>query len=241
PLLVADGQVHPSPFNRLVRAMVEQRAPGHEVAALLDHGPGLTKRRYAWTSPFATVLGKGPQRYGEALVRVELSPQAIIARLDPTASPPWRFRDGEGAEVSEAALLEQPSRLGAVFHLRVEEPQSIPFREWVLCNEAMVARWSVGTPAIAARVEQERRLVQDLAAGPFAALPPERRAWRAWPQWIDPSPPATLLSRWHRALAFDNARYQPSPAALAALDQALADYDPTGPALVGGSEVQASR
>lgn len=239
PLLVADGREHPSPFNRLLRAMVEQRRPGHEFAALLEREPGLTKRRYAWPSPFATVLGKGPRRYGEALIRVELSARAVVARLDPTASPPWSFYDARGRPVPPQQIEADPSRLGAVYHLRVDE--DIPFRELVLCNEAMVARWSVGTPAIAARLEQERRLVRDLAAGPFAAWSSQARTWRAWPQWIDPEPAPTLLSRWHRALAFDNRRYRPGPETLAILDQALADYDPTGPALVGGSEVQVSR
>jgi len=241
PLLVADAGEDPSPFNRVLLAMLASRGPGHEVAALLEHGPGLTKRRYAWPNPFATVLGKGPRTYGEALVRVELSPDAVIARLEPEASPPWSFFDAQGRSVSTPDVLDDPSRLGVVYHLQARAGQSIPFREFVLCNEAMIARWSVGTPAIAERIARERALVAELAAGPFAALPDSTLAWAAWPQWVDPDPAPTLLSRWHRALAFDNVRYRPSARALDRLDEALADYDPTGPAIVGGTELQASQ
>ncbi len=241
PLLVADAGEDPSPFNRVLLAMVESGGPGHEIAALLEHGPGLTKRRYAWPNPFATVLGKGPRTYGEALIRVELSPDAVIARLEPEAAAPWSFFDARGRPVSTREVLDEPSRLGAIYHLQARAGQSIPFREVVLCNEAMIARWSVGTPAIAERIARERALVAELAAGPFAALPDSTLAWAAWPQWVDPEPAPTLLSRWHRTLAFDNVRYRPSAQALARLDQALADYDPTGPAIVGGTELQTSR
>lgn len=241
PLLVADAGEDPSPFNRVLLTMVASRGPGHEIAALLEHGPGLTKRRYAWPNPFATVLGKGPRTYGEALIRVELSPDAVIARLEPEAVPPWSFFDAQGRPVSRQVVLDDPLRLGAIYHLQARAGQSIPFREVVLCNEAMIARWSVGTPAIAERIARERALVADLVTGPFAALSDSTLAWAAWPQWVDPERAPTLLSRWHRTLAFDNVRYRPSATALARLDQALADYDPTGPAIVGGTDVQASR
>jgi hypothetical protein len=248
PLLVADASTggYATPFNRRIAAMVEERRPGHEIAALLHATPGLTKRRYAWPSPFATVLGKGAERYGAALVRVRLHSAAVTARLDPTADPPWSFRDGGGEEVSQAEILAEPERLAAVYHLQVGADESIPFREHVLCNEAMVAEWSVGTAEIRERVAAERRLVLALAAGPFAAPSPAVERWQAWPQWVDPGPAPTLLSRWHRALAFDNPRYRPTPAHLEALARALSAYDPTGPALVGpapvgGSVDQASR
>lgn len=236
PLLVATAATagRATPFNRLLDVMAKERRPGHEVARALRDTPSLERRRYAWTSPFATVLGKGPRRYGEALVRVQLDPRAVIARLEPAAEPPWSFRDGEGREVSEDAILSEPERIGAVYHLRTEPGQSIPFREYVLCNEAMVARWSVGTEAIRDRVAQERRLMLDLASGPFAGDDGSMRRWPAWPQWLDPEPPPTLRSRWHRTLAFDNERYRPTAANLEAIAAALADYDPTGPALEGG-------
>lgn len=233
PLLVADAQAggHPSPYHRLLAAMDEERRPGHALASALRHAPELSRCRYAWPSPLATVLGRGAQRYGSALVRVRLRDDAVIARLDPRLDAPWLGRDAEGHALAEAELAAAPGRVGAVFHLRVEEPAQIPFREYVLCNPAMIEAWEVGTPAIAARVEAERRLVLDLGAGPFAALPEAHARWPAWPQWLEDGEPPAWPSRWHRALAFDNARYRPTPAALEALAQALADYDPTPPAL----------
>jgi hypothetical protein len=234
PLLVADAQAggRPTPYRHLLAAMAHERRPGHALAAVLQRTPALARCRYAWPSPFATVLGLGSQRYGEALVRIRLRRDTVIARVDPTADPPWTLRDGEGRPVGEDEALAEPTRIGAVYHLRVDDEVGIEFREYVLCNAAMIEAWEVGTPAIAERVATERRLVLDLSQGPFAALPDAQARWHAWPQWLDAGPPPSWPSRWHRALAFDNVRYRPTPANLDALAQALADYDPTPPALV---------
>lgn len=247
PLLVADARTggYATPYRRLLAAMEGDRRHGHALAAVLQGTPALARCRYAWPSPFATVLGLGPTRYGEALVRIRLRPEAVIARLDPTADPPWTLRDGSGHAVTEAELVAEPTRLGAVYHLRVDDEPSARFREYVLCNAVMVESWEVGTPAIAERVAAERRLVLELREGPLAALPAAQARWRAWPQWLEPDVPSAWPSRWHRALAFDNARYRPTPAALDALAQALADYDPTPPAITWPppepTEPQASR
>jgi hypothetical protein len=234
PLLVADALAggRPTPYRLLLAAMARERRPGHALAALLQSTPALGRCRYAWPSPFATVLGLGSQRYGAALVRIRLRREAVIARLDPAADPPWTLRDGEGHAVEEDEVLAQPTRIGAVYHLRVDDEVGIEFREYVLCNAAMVEAWEVGTPAIAERVAAERHLVLDLSQGPFAALPRAHTRWRAWPQWLDAGEPRAWPSRWHRALAFDNVRYRPTPENLDALAQALLDYDPTPPALV---------
>lgn len=233
PLLVADARTGPgpSPYHRLLAAMDAERRPGHPLAAVLRRTPSLSRCRYAWSSPFATVLGLGPQRYGQALVRIRLREAAVIARLDPTGEPPWALRDGEGRPVDLEALIAEPTRLGAVFHLRVDDEARIKFREYVVCNPAMIEAWEVGTPAIRERIDAERRLVQDLREGPFAALPAAHTRWRAWPQWLDHGEPPAWPSRWHRALTFDNVRYRPTPANLDALDQALEGYDPTPPAI----------
>lgn len=232
PLLVADASTggRASPYHRLLAAMDEERRAGHALASVLRETPALSRCRYAWPSPLATVLGLGSQRYGEALVRVRLRPEAVIARLDPTADPPWTLRDGAGRSVALDELLADPLRLGAVYHLRVDDETSPKFREYVLCNAALVEAWEVGTPAVRERVSAERRLVLDLSRGPFAALPAAQTRWRAWPQWLDAGVPSAWPSRWHRALAFDNDRYRPTPPNLEALAEALADYDPTPPA-----------
>lgn len=233
PLMVADAASggRTSPYHHLLAAMDEERRPGHALASILRHTPALSRCRYAWPSPFATVLGLGPQRYGDALVRIRLRPDAVIARLDPTADPPWTLRDGEGRAVALEELLAEPTRLGAVYHLRVGDETSPKFREYVLCSPAMVEAWEVGTPAIRERVAAERRLVLDLRAGPLAALPAAQAGWRAWPQWLDAGAASQWPSRWHRALAFDNDRYRPTASNLHALAEVLAGYDPTPPAL----------
>ena len=64
PLLVADATAGdgPSPYHRLLAAMDEEHRPGHALASILRHTPALSRCRYAWPSPMATVLGLGPQR-----------------------------------------------------------------------------------------------------------------------------------------------------------------------------------
>ncbi len=242
-LLVANAATagHATPYNRLLEVMVAERREGHELAAILRQNPQLNHMRYAWPSPLATVLGKGPRRYGEALIRVQLDPRGVIARLDPTGPHTWSFRDGAGRDVEVRDILAEPTRLAAIYHVRVHEDDGTPFREYVLCNERWVQRWSVGTPAIAARVAAERQLVLDLATGPFSAEGSTGSRWRAWPQWKDDAPAPTLASRWHRILAFDNPRYRPTPDALAAVVNALDDYDPTPPAMRGGPAHASSR
>jgi hypothetical protein len=232
-LLHADASTggHPSPYSRLVAEL----APTDPVAALLRDDPRLRARRYAWPSPFATVLGRGPQRYGTALVAIELRPEALIARLDPRQQPPFAFVDMTGVEVPLREALDDPGRIGAIFHVRVESGMPVRFREYVVCNEAMVARWEVATDAIARQIADDIALLEDLAAGPFAHLPRAETRWPASPRWSTAPAHTDIVTRWHAALAFDNVRYRPTPENLATAIAALRDYDPAGDPLVASS------
>jgi hypothetical protein len=209
-LLVATAATggKPSPFNRALAQSARGRGRGKAIAALLTTHDALVRRRYAWPAPFATVLGLGDKGYGNALVRIELRPDAWIARYDPTSPDPFRVVDARGAPVALDAVLAEPERLGAVFHVRTDRGTPIKFREYVVTSEAMVASWSVATPAIRAELDAELALLRDLRA--TAAMRPRTdTAWRA-------------------ALAFYNDRYAPTPEHLDAIVAALLAYDPAG-------------
>ena len=103
------------------------------------------------------MLGLGPRSYGTALVRIELAPEAWIGRFDPTAREPFAFVDAGGQPVAMATVLAQPARLGAIFHVRTDPWQGVAFREYVVVSPAMVAAWSIATPAIRAELAAARR------------------------------------------------------------------------------------
>lgn len=251
-LLVATAQStgRPSPFLRLLQEIKDKDSPndGRELAALLLDHPQLQRRRYAWTSPFATVLGLGERTYGEALIEVVLRPESIIGRVmrpaqrakrqsSPSTSPnlpssAFTFVDLHGNPVAASEVLAHPERLAAIFHVRPPSPQEpsdfVPFREYILCNEAMVKAWSVGTPAIRERLLAETSLLQALRSH-FAALPRAESATSAVAAWSGVAAAAPLAAQWRAALAFDNRRYRPLPGNLEQIAAGLTRYDSTQP------------
>lgn len=237
-LLVADAGVGlPSPFLRGLGGVVQRREPGHALAAILLDDPRLRRRRYAWPSPFATTMGLGPVRYGDALIRVELDPRAIVVRFAPGDTEPFAAVDMRGAAVPIEAI--DPARIAAVYHVRDGPREVLAFREYVLCNESMIARWSVATPEIRAQVDADIELLTALADGPLVGLPEVAVRSSAAPAWSRGGD--TPIDLWHASLAFDNVRYRPSRRNLAAIVAALREYDDTGPPLVGAHTAQSAQ
>jgi hypothetical protein len=195
-----------SPFLRELALFATDPGSGRDVARLLLTAPSLSRRRYAWPAPFATSLGLGARTYGTSLIRIALRDDAWIGRFDPAVAEPFEFVDSANVVVSTAEVLAHPERLGAIFHIRHERGAAI--REYVICNAAAISSWSVATPEIRAAVDA------DLAM--LAALSRDQRREPSW------------LADWHAALAFDTARYQPTPRALATIAAALGAYDPAG-------------
>ena len=221
-----------SPFLRGLAERVQRHQSGDRIAALLLNHPALDRRRYAWTSPFATVLGLGERSYGTALIKVVLRPEAVLARFDPERSPPFVFVDLQGRAVPEAAVLAAPERLGAVYHVRTRGPSDfVPFREYILCSEAMVLSFAVATDELRERLAAETALLRSLR-GAFAKLPQAESAKSAVPLWPQLPDPAPLVASWRAALAFDNRKYRPLPANLDKIIAALAAYDGSGAPLV---------
>lgn len=224
-LLVADGDVgERSPYLRALDRLVD----AHPLAAILRDHPGHRRRRYAWVSPFATVLGLGERRYGDALVRIDLAEDALVVGFRPHAAQPFVLEDMSGEPVDLAVALADPGRIGAVYHVRDGPDDPIAFREYVVCNESQVAAWSVATPDIRARLDAELALLESLRRGDLAHLPPAALRAPAAAAWPTAPREPTPLDRWHARLAFDNERYRPTPANLAAVAAALRGYDPAG-------------
>jgi hypothetical protein len=219
-----------SPFNRALAHLVSHGGPGRDVARLLTTDPALIRRRYAWPAPFATVMGLGDRSYGTALVRIDLRPTAWIGRFEPAAAQPFRFVDADGTPVAIADVIAAPERIAAIYHVRTEPSQAIPFREYIVCNEAMIASWSIATPAIRAEVDFERGLLDDLRARALE-VPLADAVAPAAPGWPHHAPSPSLVERWRSALAFDNVRYRLGPPQLTEIVEALDAYDGSGPPL----------
>lgn len=225
-LLVADASSGPGPtaFNLALQEIVKARGPGLAVASLLLEHPGLRRRRYAWTSPMATTLGLAERRYGDVLVGVELDPEAWIASFWPGAAEPFAFVALDGRRVEVAEALAEPRRIAAIYHVREGARELIPYREFVLCNESMVARWSLATPELARLVAEELALVEALRTGPFAHVPELAARLPAAATWARAPEGPSLVERWHASLAFDGPRYRPTPGNLVAIAGALRAY-----------------
>lgn len=136
------------------------RATGKLARLLLGH-PDLSRRRYAWSRPWATRLGLGTRDYGDQLVRVELDPNAIVGRFDPEGSPIWRFQDLDHREIPLGRALAEPHRIAAVLHVHRGEPS---YREFVLCNPSMLSAWSLGTAEIANVLATDAERALEMAA-----------------------------------------------------------------------------
>ena len=214
----------------LTATAARPNAQGRIAKLLLTH-PALIRRRYAWTAPFATVMGMGKRTYGTSLIRIQLRPEAWIGRF--AIGDEMQFVDARGAVVPHADVLNTPERIGAVFHVFAEQPA---FREYVVISEAMVARWSIATPEIRTVVDDEIELLRVVREAGFTAAEAERSAMASWHRT-----PAGVEQLWHASLAFDNDRYRAHPAQLDAISAALAAYDPAGPPLVHAEASSARR
>jgi hypothetical protein len=200
-----------SPLNRELEGTAMHEGSGRRIATLLTSHPDLIRRRYAWTAPYATVLGLGDHGYGNALIRIELQKDAWIGRYDPTAKSPFRFVDREGNLIDNATVAMSPSRIAALFHVRNNIP--VPYREFIVCNESMVASWSVATPDIRNELDREISMLQSL------------RTTLGSP--ID----ATLALSWKHAGAFDNAKYRLGLRQIDSIIERLRAWIPAGDAI----------
>lgn len=199
-----------------------------ELAQLLS-GPSFSKARYAWSEPWATRAGWPGESYGDQLVRILLREDAYLAR----------FRNGtvdvvdmDNQPVDPQLALAQPERIAGVYFVRdatVGGPDcrgsffggGSGYREFIIGNAAMIEEWSIGTPEIRARLEQDIALLQ---AFYDRVLPcPSYVDASSWNinvgcRWESGGPlNDDEVSFYEAALAIPNENYLPSPAPLLSL------------------------
>jgi hypothetical protein len=214
PTELPDG---PTPYVELLEKIAQGNGAYADLARLLAAHPSLRLRRYAWTRPWPTKRGLADRDYGDQLVRVVLSPRAVIARFDPSRPDVFELHDMDERPVPIGEIVANPSRLAAVLHVRTNDTP-VAHREYVLCNESMIAEWSLATDDVRAAIAADRALVNELAARPIAQEPASPR-WRGIPSG------AALFGA---SLAFDNDRYRATPENMNAIEAALASAEQRG-------------
>lgn len=238
-----ESPVHGPAYSDQVIAA--RAAAGDRLAALLRTS-AFARARHAWPAPFATLLGWPGETYGDELVRVDLKAEAWIAKLR-TSAKDWEIVDLDDRPVPLEEVLKSPARLAVVYFVQ-DTPRPVskmatygpmtldrpPFREYVICNESMIERWSVGTAEIARELTLEADAIDALRRHFMAnrADAPPLHAWSAqmagsiWPAGPSDGSPVAI---YEGTLAFANELYQPSAEALAALAERLRAVAPRSP------------
>jgi hypothetical protein len=235
-----ESPVHgPSRFDQL---LAERAQAGHVIAQKL-RTEAFARARHAWANPWATLLGWPDEKYGEELIVVELKPEAWTLVLTESNSE-WKLFDADNKELSAQNAVLHPERIGAVFFVN-DGPGRGPgrtfarggmdspaFREYVLCNESMIARWSIGLPAapvIAASADLVEKLAQAFRG---KEAPRSISDWNrevAASTWRLAAPPSTLVPAYEAAIAFPNELYTPTSWSMAALAKRLRGLRLTAP------------
>jgi hypothetical protein len=120
--------------------------------------------------------------------------------------------------VPVAEVLASPSRLATVVHVRAHDPQGA-YREIIV--HGGVRRWSMGTPEIASRIEEDRRVLAALRravqAGPRSMSRPLAPSWAG-----EAAARRGLSSRMAATMPFDTPRHRMADEPLAALEATMA-------------------
>jgi hypothetical protein len=197
------------------------------------------KARYAWTNPWATLLGFPGESYGDQLLQIELRPEAWIARME---NGQLSVVDAEGTPVSLEQALATPERIGAIFHAAPGDDSkvhcgtfsqgAVGYREFALGNSSMVARWSLATPEIAERLQSDAQTLRALADELDGQYVPVDWSQTASCDWGNGYYCAGGLHDYDLSVCLPSELYRPSPENLEALVAALEAIAPTGEPLV---------
>ncbi|MEO8700762.1 MAG: hypothetical protein ABI867_12000 [Kofleriaceae bacterium] len=194
---------------------------GDPVAKLL-YTSAFAKMRFAWPSPWATRFGWPREEYGDRLIRITLRPEALIVTVS-TATGTFEARNLLNEVVPLATVLAKPETVAAIYFVSDAKQASVPgipaatasFREYAVCNEAMVASWEVGTDRIAKVLGENADALEAMSryveAKPASVANTSLIA-TAWPRGLtDPSPELAYVA----AMAFDSTNYDLKPLLLA--------------------------
>jgi len=193
--------------------------------------------RFTWTNPWATLLGWPGETYGTQLLEIELKPEAWIAvfRADTLF-----VLDAQGEVVPIETALASPEKIGAIYYLsRGEETAgycgtfsygSVGFREFILGNISMVQRWSLATPAIAQRLEDDITALREFEEILACVSVIDQSSWSSQVScdWGLDYSPGNFMTDYDFSLGIPSELYWPTPENIEALIAALEASTPTG-------------
>ncbi len=239
----SESPVHgASYFEQQLTARAEQ----HDALAGLLRTSAFARARFAWPAPWATLLGIGGESYGDELIEVRLKPEAWIVVFQ-SSSPELRVIDLENRPVATKEALAHPERIAAVYFMH-DNPVSgyaastagleerMGYREYVLCNESMIASWGVHTESIArelgASAEAMKALGEYLQEHPWKSrLVTDWNKAVAKGVWQEAKPEETPLALYEASLAFPHQNYLPFPGTHASLAEGLRRIRTEGPGI----------
>jgi hypothetical protein len=232
--------------------VVSQRAGAGDALAQKLRTPGFARARFAWPVPWATILGWPGETYGDELIEVELKPTAWIAKLV-TGKPGWEVVDLDDRPVPLDEALLHAERIGAVYFVHdtpakgyartsAGPAERAGFREYVLCNESMIASWQVGAPRLAQVIEGSAELVEALRRELPAEPAPQRPVddWNAAvvaSVWPATEVNGSLERAYEATLSFPNENYVLTVERLDALARKLRAVVVRGPSVAHRPEV----
>jgi hypothetical protein len=197
------------------------------------------KARFAWTNPWATLLGFPGETYGNQLLEIELRAEAWIAYFDRRG---LRVFDRDNELVPMADALATPERIGAIFYQSSADEGArycgtfaqggVGFREFALGNIAMVSRWSLATPEIGERLQSD--VVELQAFEQLLACVGDTSGWSndVSCAWEDGFFSGSARQSYDFALSLPSELYRPSKSNIEALIAAIEASLPTGEPLV---------
>src|SRR5882724_4618306 len=228
-------------FSDLATYAEPASTPAQMLAGVLG-SMTFAKQRFAWTNPWATLLGFPGENYGSQLLEIELKPEAWIARLDQRGLSVF---DAQNQPVPIETALASPERIGAIYyqskadagstHCGTFSQGAVGFREFALGNIEMVQTWSLATTDIAQRLQDDIDKLKAFEAQIACFSLVDHAGWadNVACEWGERGGLASdALVSYDFALGLPSELYFPSSSNLSLLIAALEVSIPTGEPLV---------
>lgn len=224
----------------LIRDVLRALAEAGDPLSQALQAPEFQAARYAWPNPWATLMGWPGESYGDWLIEIELRDDAWVMTL---LGSQWQVVDRDDQLVARKDAIENPGRIGAIFHFHEADPNAQcggsfssggagAYREYFLPNESMIARWSLATDQMRARLEADiatleayREYKRQGAGTLWGAFENSTLCiWKGQHGWTEGAPDHAYLA----SLALTSPAYVPATAPLDALIEALSGalFDP---------------
>lgn len=193
-------------------------------------------KRFAWPAAWATRAAWPNESYGDQLIRITLRDDAWIAKLS-AATGDFVIHDRDDAIVPLDRVLASPQRIAAIYFVSdasIRTPKGWPraiasYREYVVCNEAMIASWEIGTARVADEAARSAALIDAVArwieADEIEVTPFTRKVPEAWL-----GNGAGPIAQYQVGLALDSIHYELTVPRMRALANQLRDT-PKPPAI----------